>query len=116
MRYMPSVNPINRANSASFLNIYQLAIISEQQAMVVRQIAESEPPPKATNRASVQENCQGWIVRVITKLVEKGIVPATIDNGETYYVRSHLQALSLPNLSQVVLAGFVSTSRSIAYM
>lgn len=76
MRYLPSTGPINIVNSTSFLNIYQLAIVTEQQAMVVKQIAESESPPKAANRASVKENCQGWTVRVITKLVDRGVVPA----------------------------------------
>lgn len=76
MRYLPSMSPINIVNSASFLNVYQLAIVTEQQAMVVKQIAESESPPKAANRASVKENCQGWTLRVITKLVERGVVPA----------------------------------------
>ena len=40
----------------------------------MKQIAESESPPMAANRASVKENCQGWTVRVITKLVEANVV------------------------------------------
>lgn len=43
--------------------------------MVVKEVADSEPPPRAPDRQSVKENCQGWAVRVIEKLVERGIVP-----------------------------------------
>lgn len=77
IRYVPSARPVNVVNSASFLNLYQLAIITEQQSTVVRQIAESDSPPKAENHASVKENCQGWVVRVIAKLVDKNLVPDT---------------------------------------
>lgn len=75
MAYQP-MSSTNITNSESFFNIYNLATVDEYQAVVVKQVAESEPPPKAENRASVTENCQGWAVRVITKLVERGIVPA----------------------------------------
>ena len=71
MIYEPSILDIT--SSASFLTLYQLAVVTEQQAMVVKEIADSEPPPRAPNRQSVKENCQGWSVRVITKL---GIVPS----------------------------------------
>lgn len=76
MTYLPSMDPIDIVNSESFLDSYQLAILTEQQAMLVRQIAENESPPRAENRASAKENCQGWCVRVITKLVEGNVVPA----------------------------------------
>lgn len=77
MTYRPSNIPINVLNSASFHNIYNLAVITEQQATVVKQVADNEHPPRAPNRQSVRENCQGWTVRVIAKLVERGIVPAS---------------------------------------
>lgn len=57
MHYQPLPHPINITNSASFLNLYHLAIINEQQAATVQQIAGSEPPPRAINRAAVTENC-----------------------------------------------------------
>jgi hypothetical protein len=75
MRYQPSDTTINIMNSISFLNIYHLAPVTEEQGIIVRQVAEQEPPPRATNRHSVTENCQGWTVRVIAKLVESGMVP-----------------------------------------
>lgn len=75
MRYQPSDRVVNIVQSATFLNIYHLAVVTEQQDMVVRQVAERETPPRAANRQSVRENCQGWTLRVIAKLVEMGIVP-----------------------------------------
>ncbi|CAI7565063.1 unnamed protein product [Penicillium glandicola] len=72
---LPS-RPVNIVHSASFLNIYHLAVLTEQQEMVVKQIAEQELPPRAANRQSVKENCQGWTVRVISNLVRLRIVPA----------------------------------------
>lgn len=40
--------------------------------MVVKQIADSESiaPTEAANQASVMENCQGWAIHVIARLVE----------------------------------------------
>ncbi|PYI29850.1 hypothetical protein BP00DRAFT_347763 [Aspergillus indologenus CBS 114.80] len=75
MIYHPT-HLVDITTSASFLNLYQLAVVTEQQAMVVKQVADSELPPRAPNRQSVRENCQGWTVRVIAKLVERGIVPS----------------------------------------
>ena len=75
MRYQPSDRMVNIVQSTTFLNIYQLAVVTEQQDILIRQTAEREPPPRAANRQSVRENCQGWTVRVIAKLVKMGIVP-----------------------------------------
>ncbi|KAJ5790559.1 uncharacterized protein N7518_007570 [Penicillium psychrosexuale] len=75
MRYLPSPKHVNIVHSVSFLNIYHLASVTEEQEELVRQVAEQEPPPQAANRQSVTENSQGWTVRIITKLVEMGIVP-----------------------------------------
>ncbi|KZF22289.1 hypothetical protein L228DRAFT_149852 [Xylona heveae TC161] len=86
MVYQPA-NDADITNSESFLNLYQLAVVTEEQAMVVKQIADSEPPPRAPNRQSVTENCQGWTVRVIAKLVERGIVPS----GKLQMARSMMQ-------------------------
>lgn len=75
MIYQPPGCLIDITISASFLNLYQLTVVTEQQAMVVKQVIDSELPPCAANQHSVKENCQGWTVHVITKLVERGIVP-----------------------------------------
>lgn len=76
MTYQPSKDAIKLWLSPSFLASYQLAALTEQQAMLVKDIAEHETPPRAINRQSVNENCQGWTVRVIAKLVESGVVPS----------------------------------------
>lgn len=49
---------------------------TENQAKLVDQAARNEPPPQAPNRASVTENCQGWLIRVAQVLVGKGIIRA----------------------------------------
>ncbi|OJD12309.1 hypothetical protein AJ78_07075 [Emergomyces pasteurianus Ep9510] len=74
MSYQPSPVPTNIPSSESFLNAYDLAVVTDAQALIVKEVAENEPPPKAENRQAVVENCQGWTVRVIAKLVAKGIV------------------------------------------
>ncbi|KAL4948504.1 hypothetical protein BDW69DRAFT_176369 [Aspergillus filifer] len=76
MRHENSPRQINIVNSAPFLDIYNLATITGQQASVIREVATSGPPPRAPNRQSVTENCQGWTVRVVGKLMARGIVPA----------------------------------------
>ena len=68
---------IDLTNTTSIFNLYQLATITDQQATMVKEIADSEFPLRAPNRQSVKENCQGWAVRVIAKLVDRGIVADT---------------------------------------
>lgn len=76
MEYQHIKIPVDITSSESFGTLYQLAAITEEQAMIVEELANSESPPKAANRASVKENCQGWVIRILTKLVERGVVPA----------------------------------------
>jgi hypothetical protein len=63
MAYEPDVS-VDETRAESFSTLYQLAAVSEEQARVVKQAAECEPPPRAPKQ-SVVENCQGWSVRVI---------------------------------------------------
>lgn len=74
MTYEPSDGPTDIVNSECFSNIYHLAELTEDQALLVKQIAELEPPPGAPDRRSATENCQGWAVRVIARLVETEVV------------------------------------------
>ncbi|KAL8942321.1 MAG: hypothetical protein Q9211_001438 [Gyalolechia sp. 1 TL-2023] len=60
--------------SLSYTDSYIIALPTEDQALRVRYWATHEPPPRAPNQAAVTENCQGWTVRVIRRLVEEGIV------------------------------------------
>lgn len=42
-------------------------LTTEQQAIVVKEVADSELPPRAPYQQLVRQNCQlGWTVRVIT--------------------------------------------------
>ncbi|OJD23058.1 hypothetical protein ACJ73_05593 [Blastomyces percursus] len=59
MSYQPSPGPTNILQSASFSNAYNLAVVTDAQALIVKQVAENEPPPRAVNRQAIVENCQG---------------------------------------------------------
>ena len=48
--------------------------LSDTQFATVDHIAKEEPAPRAESRAAVTENCQGWVIRVLRRLVEEGIV------------------------------------------
>ncbi|KAJ5622439.1 hypothetical protein N7528_005671 [Penicillium herquei] len=74
MTYEPSEEPVDIANAEVCLDIYHLATVNEEKALSIRLVAESEPPPRAPNRRLVTENCQGWTMRVLFKLVEMRIV------------------------------------------
>lgn len=48
--------------------------LSKEQLARVDQIARTESPPSAPSRAAVTENCQGWAIRVLRRLVDEKIV------------------------------------------
>lgn len=89
MTYAPSDGVVDIFSSDTSFNIYQLAAVTEEQDSLIRQVAEREPPPRAPDRQSVKENCQGWAVRVIGKLVEMGIVP----EGKVGMARSMMESV-----------------------
>ncbi|KAL4936585.1 hypothetical protein BDV06DRAFT_216567 [Aspergillus oleicola] len=74
MHYSFSEAPVDLTLSEGFVNIFQLAVITEEQAGIVKEIVKSEVPPSARDRASVKENCEGWAVRVVEGLVKRGVV------------------------------------------
>jgi hypothetical protein len=53
MTYQPSSLPINIIASTSFVTMYTLATVTEQQAGIVKQVAKQEPPPQAPSRQPV---------------------------------------------------------------
>ena len=67
-------NNINVTISQSYKDSYIIARPTEDQAARVRYWATHEPAPRASNQAAVMENCQGWTIRVIRRLVAEGIV------------------------------------------
>lgn len=48
--------------------------LGRDQLATVDRIARAEPAPRAASRAAVTENCQGWVMRVLRRLVEEEIV------------------------------------------
>ena len=74
MVYDPSPAPVDITLSDDFSTLYQLAVLTGEQARVVEEVARVEMPPRARDRAAVRENCQGWCVRVVGRLVRMGIV------------------------------------------
>lgn len=73
MRYQPSNGPVNLMTSHSFHTIYHIAELTESQAAITKEVCDHEIPPSAPNRRLVTENCQSWVVRVVSKLVKFGI-------------------------------------------
>ena len=65
---------VNHLNSESFKDSYIIASPTAQQAAMVGYWANQEVPPRAPNQAAVQENCQGWTIRVMRHLVQEGVV------------------------------------------
>ncbi|KAJ5338315.1 hypothetical protein N7452_005043 [Penicillium brevicompactum] len=77
MVYEPSAEKVNLFDAGITSNVYNLAVVSKEQAkaaLLVKHTAEQEPPPRANDRKSATESCQGWTMRVISKLVDEGIV------------------------------------------
>jgi hypothetical protein len=74
MRYQHASN-IDIFNSASFY-WHQVVSpnLSHAQYGIIDKITRDEQPPRAANRAAVKENCQGWTIRVLRRLVRHGIV------------------------------------------
>lgn len=68
------VNNINVLSSQSYKDSYIIARLTEDQAARVSYWATHEAAPSAPNQAAVTENCQGWTIRVIRRLVAEGIV------------------------------------------
>ena len=67
-------NDSDDLNSQSYKDSYIIARPTEHQVARVRYWATYEPVPKAPNQGAVTENCQGWTIRVIRRLVAEGIV------------------------------------------
>lgn len=67
-------NNTNILCSQSYKDSYIIARPTEHQAARVRYWATHEAAPRASNQAAVRENCQGWTIRVIRRLVTEEIV------------------------------------------
>lgn len=80
MAYKHETNVDKRA-SPDFAQAYQVAELDASGAAVVQQAVNEEAPPQAENRASVKENCQGWVVRVLRRLQGAGVVTKETVDG-----------------------------------
>lgn len=70
------ISDVDHMNTATFAWHQVLnTSLTNAQYDVVDRIARSEPAPRAVNRAAVVENCQGWVIRVLRRLVDEAIVP-----------------------------------------
>lgn len=65
---------VDLRNSQSFYNAYQMCEINDNGIGWVKYHANHVPPPQAPNRASVTENCQTWVVRVLRELQTVNVV------------------------------------------
>ena len=68
------INNTNVLDSQSYKDSFIIARPTEHQAARVYYWATHEAAPSAPNQAAVTENCQGWSIRVIRRLVAEGIV------------------------------------------
>lgn len=72
---------IDRLHAPDYHTSYELkeGLLSDHISLLGDAVL-SEPPPEAPDRRSVKENCQGWTLRVLARLAEKGLVePKDID-------------------------------------
>lgn len=75
MRHVFAQN-VRVLSSSSYHTSYVLAQLNDGEEAIVRGYAQAEVPPRAENRATVTENCQGWTIRVLRRLQGAGIVSA----------------------------------------
>jgi hypothetical protein len=55
-------------------DIFELGNLSDDQVGELTEVAKKEKPPRAKSRREVDENCQGWCVRVVKTLSERSWV------------------------------------------
>lgn len=58
----------------TFKDSFTIAQPTQQQVDGIRYWVNTEPAPSARDLAAVMENCQGWAIRVMSRLVEEIIV------------------------------------------
>ncbi|PYI01574.1 hypothetical protein BO78DRAFT_378769 [Aspergillus sclerotiicarbonarius CBS 121057] len=74
MSYEPSVGRVGLGVFEGSVQVFVLGSLEEGGVEVVRRVAEGEEPPRARCRKEVRENCQGWVVRVLERLVGLGVL------------------------------------------
>lgn len=89
MRYEPRADVDKlRSGDLAWTRTVNVGVTGDQFLMI-ESICRQEPPPHAENRASVRENCQGWVIRVLQRLVAEGIVEETLVSS----LREHMDPI-----------------------
>ncbi|PLB51331.1 hypothetical protein P170DRAFT_436366 [Aspergillus steynii IBT 23096] len=87
MQYWAPDKPVDIKATRSCWNMFELGTVTAAQAAMVEEIASQEPPALALDLDAGAESCQGWTVRVLGKLYDRGVVDAT----SMSFVRSMLE-------------------------
>jgi len=74
--YLEVLTDANILASESLRDVYEIATLALDEAVLVAHHITQEVPPFAPMRAQVTENCQGWTVRVVAKLIGDNTVDA----------------------------------------
>lgn len=73
-----SEEDVDRLHSSDYYTSYGLkAQLSQHDISAVEEAVRVEPPPQAPDRRSVSENCQGWTLRVLSRLAAQRLVKET---------------------------------------
>jgi hypothetical protein len=67
-------NDIDIAVAEDFYDYYELAKLDDQGKELLLSAVEIEDAPQAPTQKEVKENCQGWVLRVVERLVNAGVV------------------------------------------
>jgi hypothetical protein len=57
-----------------FYDIYEFARLDESGKELLLNAVEIEDAPRESTQKEMKENCQGWAVRVVERLVKGGVV------------------------------------------
>ncbi|KAK2779772.1 hypothetical protein FQN52_002370 [Onygenales sp. PD_12] len=83
-------NDINELDADGFHDFHQIAELGdESKTGRVEYWANNEPPPRAESQAHAKENCQGWTIRVVRRLIAEGIVHEKWDEALRRLVDSY---------------------------
>jgi hypothetical protein len=65
---------VNVPSLDDFFDSYEIAQLDERGKELLVAAANEQNPPEAPKQAQVEENCQGWAVRVVEQLVREGVL------------------------------------------
>lgn len=71
--HLPDADKLGGGGEVAWHQVLNGELTAAQRA-TVEEVVGAEPPPRAESRAEVEENCQGWVMRVLRRLAAEGIV------------------------------------------